>query len=254
MFHNRQMLIYAAMMSGQAKLAIRAADELVSQIPPGIPEMFGDEIASIQVMPFDARKRFGKWRELLALPDFPAKFPAARALRAADRAVAYAALGQIAPARQELKLFAKYRSMVKPGGQPLLLNSVRQLLPIAEHFALGEVLTQEGNVAGGLSELRLAVKAEDQLRYDEPPTWLQPVRHTLGAALVRAHRYEESLDVFNTDLVRHPHNGWSMYGKYQSLMGIQRVSEAGAALAEFKKVWRQADHPIDSACLCLKPL
>ena len=34
--------------------------------------------------------------------------------------------------------------------------------------------------------LRAAVALEDTLLYDEPPDWIQPVRHALGAALVAA--------------------------------------------------------------------
>ena len=40
--------------------------------------------------------------------------------------------------------------------------------------------------------MRSVVKNEDALRYDEPPGWLIPVRHSLGASLMQASRFAEA--------------------------------------------------------------
>jgi hypothetical protein len=36
----------------------------------------------------------------------------------------------------------------------------------------GEILVRDGKLDEGLSELSVAVNAEDALRYDEPPGWI----------------------------------------------------------------------------------
>jgi hypothetical protein len=53
----------------------------------------------------------------------------------------------------------------------------------------------------------VAVAAEDTLKYDEPPAWLIPVRHSPGAALVSAGRFAEAEPVYRDDLARLPENG-----------------------------------------------
>lgn len=46
----------------------------------------------------------------------------------------------------------------------------------------GEILIFEGRRDAGIARLREAAVLEDKLRYNEPPDWIIPVRHTLGAA------------------------------------------------------------------------
>lgn len=48
-----------------------------------------------------------------------------------------------------------------------------------------EILIREKKLEPGLAELREATKIEDALKYDEPPGWLIPVRHSLGATLLQ---------------------------------------------------------------------
>jgi hypothetical protein len=73
------------------------------------------------------------------------------------------------------------------------------------------MLIREGNLDGGFAELRAAVQDEDLLRYDEPPGWLIPVRHSLGASLMQTSRFAEAEQVYHDDLTRLPENGWSLF-------------------------------------------
>ena len=52
---------------------------------------------------------------------------------------------------------------------------------------------------------------EDTLRFDEPPGWLIPVRHSLGASLMQAGRFAEAEEVYRADLSRSPENGWAAF-------------------------------------------
>jgi hypothetical protein len=88
------------------------------------------------------------------------------------------------------------------------------------------------------------------LRYDEPPGWILPVRHALGANLMQAGRYAEAEQVYRDDLAQFPDNGWSLYGLARSLR-LQRMDEEAAAVeARFRKSWANADLLITSSCLC----
>ena len=81
----------------------------------------------------------------------------------------------------------------------------------------GEILIRENKLDAGIAELREAIKLEDALKYDEPPGWLIPIRHSLGATLMQNGRYAEAEQVYREDLARLPDNGWSLYGLAESL-------------------------------------
>ena len=92
---------------------------------------------------------------------------------------------------------------------------------------------------------------EDALKYDEPPGWLIPVRHSLGAVLMKQSRFAEAEQVYRDDLARLPANGWSLLGLAESLRAQKKNSEEVAKTkAKFEKVWAKADLKINSSCLC----
>src|SRR5690606_30335295 len=102
-----------------------------------------------------------------------------------------------------------------------------------------------------ISELRKAVEIEDRQRYMEPPDWLWPARHTLGAFLMEAGRYSEAEAVYREDLKRWPENGWSLYGLAECLKK-RNAPEAAEVEARFKKVWAGADIDLGATCLCVE--
>jgi tetratricopeptide (TPR) repeat protein len=250
MAHNHQMLAYAAMMSGRSAEALAAATAMLEQIPAAVRHDEAESVDGCYAMPLEVLMRFGRWDELLAVPDFGEELPASRALRHAARAIALAAKHQHAEAKEEERLFFEGRARV-PDSESLGMNPMAKILDVAEHLARGEVLLQAGSIEPGLAELRLAVAAEDQLRYDEPPDWLQPTRHALGAALSRWRHHAEAIAVFREDLRRTPGNGWSLYGLARELRSGGHAVEAAKLEAQFKTVWAKADTPIKSACMCL---
>jgi tetratricopeptide (TPR) repeat protein len=128
-------------------------------------------------------------------------------------------------------------------------NPCKTILGLAAQMLEGEILVREGKLDEGLAALRAAVKAEDALRYDEPPGWLIPVRHALGVFLMKAGRFAEAEQVYRDDLARLPENGWSLYGLAQSLRA-QSKDEAAEVEARFQKVWAKADLKISSSCMC----
>ncbi len=73
------------------------------------------------------------------------------------------------------------------------------------------------NLDASIAAWRTAVQAEDALAYNEPPDWFYPTRESLGAALMRAKKWEEADLVFREDLERNPNNGRSLFGRWQAL-------------------------------------
>ena len=115
----------------------------------------------------------------------------------------------------------------------------------------GEILIAEGKIDSGIEQLRAAIQKEDALKYDEPPGWMIPVRHSLGAVLMKQQRFAEAEQVYRDDLARLPENGWSLLGLAESLRKQRKNGhEVAQTEAKFKKVWAKADLTITTSCLC----
>jgi tetratricopeptide (TPR) repeat protein len=194
--------------------------------------------------------RFGKWDDILAEPDFPEYAPISRALRLYARGVARAAKADVPGAKAEQAAFADARTHVAKDAI-FGNNAAPDILDVAESLLKGEILYREGRVDEGIAALREAVAREDKLRYDEPPDWIQPVRHALGAALLGAGRFAEAEAVFREDLARLPENGWGLYGLHRALQMQKKGADSAAVEKRFDAVWQEADLKIKSPCLCL---
>ena len=132
----------------------------------------------------------------------------------------------------------------------LFNNPAEGIVATAAPMLEGEILVREGKLDEGIAKLREAVKAEDVLKYDEPPGWILPIRHSLGATLMKEKRYAEAEQVYREDLTRLPENGWSLFGLAQSLRRQSKPDEAVALETRFQKIWANADMAINSSCLC----
>jgi tetratricopeptide (TPR) repeat protein len=200
-------------------------------------------------MPYEVLMRFGRWEEILAEP-MPAPYlPFTRSMHHAARAVALAALDRPDEARVEQQAFLEERANV-PEDAPFGNNLARDLLAVAEHLVEGEILYREGEKKEGIDELYEAARLEDALAYDEPPDWIQPIRHALGATLLQEKRYADAETVYREDLATWPENGWSLYGLGRALRLRGKNDEAAAVEARFAEVWKHADTPLKSSCFC----
>jgi tetratricopeptide (TPR) repeat protein len=249
--HNHEMLAYAAMMTGQRELAVTHIRAMVAGMPEDFLKEYATLVEAYAAMPLEVLVRFGRWDDILAEPENYADYmPFTRAFHHAARAIAYSAKGDVADARKEQAIYLE-RAKLVPKDELIGTNSGETILALVTPMVEGEILIHDGKAEQGFAELRTAVEKEDALKYDEPPVWMIPVRHSLGASLIQAGRWAEAEQVYREDLRRLPLNGWSLYGLAESLR-LQKKNEAEAAVTEtnFQKIWVNADLEITSSCLC----
>ena len=175
--------------------------------------------------------------------------PLTRAIRLAARGIAFAAKGDVVGAKLEQQAYLAAVPLV-PSEGTAGPDTRRAILPVVTPMLAGEILYRDGKRDEGLAKLREAVKAEDALPYSEPPDWILPARHSLGAALMQERGFAEAEQVYRDDLARLPENGWSLFGLVQSLHRQGKEEEAAATDARFQKMWSKADVQIKSSCLC----
>jgi len=224
---------------------------MVAELPPDFLKENALQAEAFVSMPMEVMVRFGMWDDILAEPgDYADYMTATRALHVAARAIAYAAKGDSKKAREEQASYLEKAKLV-PKEETFGNNTAADLLALAGRMTEGEILVREGKLDAGIAELREAIKLEDALKYDEPPAWLIPIRHSLGAVLMNNSRYAEAEEVYRQDLKKLPGNGWSLYGLAESLRAQEKnAEEAKAAQAKFNKLWANADTKITSSCFC----
>ncbi|MCE9594254.1 MAG: hypothetical protein K8S98_08670 [Planctomycetes bacterium] len=249
MAHNHHFLAFASMMQGNEQRAFDAAKAMVA----GIPDEFYAHAAPLidGFVPVVAHVlvRFGRWDDILALPPYPAELPVANAVRHYARGTALAALGRVDEADLELVAFRAELARVEET-QPIGNNPARKVLGIPEKLLEGELAYRRGDEEAGLAALREAVAIEDSLVYDEPPDWMMPARHPLGAALLASKRFDAAEQVFRRDLQRFPANGWSLFGLRAAVRGLGRDAEADAVGRQFEGAWKHSSIELTSPCFC----
>jgi tetratricopeptide (TPR) repeat protein len=250
MAHNQHMLAFASMMEGRSEAALKAARGMIAAIPADFIANTPALADPFMTVPLDVLKRFGRWDELLAEPAPPASLPISTAMWRFSRGVAFAAKGDLPGAEREQAEFRAAAGRV-PESAILMINQARNVLAIAERMLTAEIAYRKGEIDSAIATLRDAVKLEDELMYMEPPEWVQPVRHTLGAFLLEVGRHADAEAVYREDLKNWPGNGWSLFGLGECLKA-RGAADAAAAREQFDRSWARADTAIASSCLCVR--
>lgn len=247
--HNVHFLAYASMMEGQYATALAAARKIEREIPEeflrknvGFADGFMPTTLHVMV-------RFGKWDDILGEPEPPEWRLLSRAEWHYARAVALANLRRIDEARRELARFESVAGEIGDGWY-MGNNPATSVIGIARNMAAGEIAFKSGERERAFALLREAVAMEDLLVYDEPPGWMQPVRHALGALLLADGRASEAEEVYRKDLERHANNGWALIGLQQALAAQGRTAEADAIRPALEAAWARADVRPTASCYC----
>ncbi|MFT3792185.1 MAG: hypothetical protein QM741_14190 [Rudaea sp.] len=237
--HNYQFLGYSEAMRGRSAAALQAMREMTSQLTDESLHM-GTGLDWYAAEPFFVMERFGRWQDILAAPTPDPKLLGLSAAYRYARSAAFAATGRIDAAiaeKNELDAIAA----ATPADAPAGLNKARDLVAVAAAIAAARIAAAQGRRGDAIVALRDAVAKEDRLDYDEPADWFVPVRHLLGAELLRARRAKEAEQVYRDDLQRHPENGWALYGLAQSLKAQRKAKDAAAVELRLKQAWKDAD-------------
>lgn len=230
--HNLHFLSFAATMAGQSATAIDAARKLLSktnlhaasQVPLLQPFVSFLDLTLVT---------FGRWDDVLAQPLPPADVPYAVGMAHYARGVAFAATGRWPEAQVELDV-VKQMAATATGDNKTVFD-------IATHALIGEIAARQGKLDDAATHFRAAMAIEDSLLYMEPPTWYYPIRHSLGAVLLRAGRAAEAEQLYHEDLRRFPENGWTLFGLLEALRAQGKPAEVDAVDARFRKAWATAD-------------
>jgi len=262
--HNYHFRIYGAMFAGQYRVALDAAEEMISTLPGevltmGSPPM-ADWLEGFVPMKQHVLIRFGKWREIIEqpLPEDAELFCVTTAMMHYAKTVAHAASGDIPGAEAEREAFLAARARV-PESRTLFNNTCQDILAIAEEMLNGELEYRRGNHAAAFAHLRSSVELDDNLPYDEPWGWMQPARHALGALLIEQGRLEEAEAVYRADLgldgalsraCQHPDNVWSLHGLHECLARRGETALAAIIKQRLDLAAARADVPIKASCYC----
>ena len=212
--HNLDFLASAAMMAGQYKVALAAAQELTANVTPMLADMPMLEPFAAKTM--FVQLRFAKWKDVLALPKPAEQATMLTALYHFGRGTAHAALGAVAEAEQEREAFTAAKAQVA-ADTLYNLNQASTILAVADGALNARIAGAKGQTEEMLAAWKRAIAAEDTLAYNEPPDWFYPTRESLGGALLKLKRYDAADLIFREDLERNPGNGRSLWGRWQVL-------------------------------------
>lgn len=240
--HNFHFLSWTAGMEGRSAVAYQAAVELVAVTPA---ELVNDLpfLHNFLIMPTLTLVRFGKWDEVLALPQAPEDAVFLAAISHYARGLAFAAKGNESESRQEaasLQAIADSDALHTlempqaffPGGS---------MIAIANNILQAEIALMDEDGEKAVHLLEDAVAVQDGLPYFEPPYWFSSARLNLGRALLALNRPEEAEAVYERDLAQYPHNGWALAGLANSQRALGKVAEADQTMQRFQEAWRHAD-------------
>jgi tetratricopeptide (TPR) repeat protein len=238
--HNYHFLAYAAMFDGCRELAMRAARDMVAEIPLDLVRQYPDFLDGFIGVPIHVMVRFGLWDDLLNEPRPPEDLLVTMALWHYGRTVAFSALGRVDEAAREREALEQAHAVI-PESRLIGVNPASVALDVGRAMAAGELEYRRGNYDRSFALLREGVRRDVALRYDEPWGWMQPVRHALGVLLLEQGYVKEAETVYREDLQAHPGNGWALQGLAECLRREHRDSEAERVEADFRTAWARSD-------------
>jgi len=241
--HNLHFLAIANAFAGNSREALAAANKLYAFEAPRIREV--PPVDGFLFTPALLLVEFGRWDDILALPEPAFEAALTGTLWHFARTLAFAGKGQADAAQSERAKFLEVANAV-PKTLEFGNNDAAGVLAVARAYLDGRLALMAGNNAGAIAQLRLAVTAEEALAYDEPPGWYLPSRDALGVALLRDCDYPAAEQVYRDELKLHSESGRALFGLRAALLAQKRNSEAAAVGKRFERAWRAADVKLEA--------
>ncbi len=237
--HNLHFLWASLAMEGRRTEALKVARQLTGTITE--EEARREKWKELYLpTPLWSMIRFGQWDELLREPPPSKSLRLHQGIWRLGRGMALSASGRLPGAEGEHVVLA---GLAKRLGRDRTSEekTERTLLKIAERLLAGELAMHRHKYDEGVASFMDAVKLEEGLPYTEPPYWPIPIRHYLGAALLRAGQPGKAEAVYRADLAKSPQNGWAQFGLLQSLRAQRKGREADAVEQQWQQAWEHAD-------------
>lgn len=206
--HNIHFLMVSAQMGGAGKTAIEAAGKLDASMPDDVVKAF-PIMQPVKAAPYTTHAQFSPPDVILKLRAPAEDLVLVRVMYHYARAVAHAARGDTAAARQEITALTTLEgsdfSAFDAWGIP-----AKAITQTARLVATARVADAQGDLAGAAAAFEEAVAVEEALAYTEPAYWYYPVRQSLGAVRLRQGRLDEAEKALRDSLARVRNNGWAL--------------------------------------------
>jgi hypothetical protein len=239
--HNLHFAAVAHTLQGRYAGARRYAERLLTHVKP-----LADKSAELEgFLPTleQVLVAFGKWDDILGLPEPAEKFKLHRALWHYARGLAFSSQNKPAAAQAEAETILDIRNALPENAVFGPFNKAADILTIAENQVRARAALAEGDTKKSRELLEKILPVEDNLRYMEPPDWYLSTREALGGVLLTSGEYKEAEKTFRDDLQKYHRKGRSLYGLYMSL---DKQGNRGAQFVKrgFEKAWENADSPM----------
>lgn len=229
-----------AMMAGQEAQAMAAAREIEKALSDDAmrenPDLQGAATARLFTL-----VRFGRWKEILALPAPRNDLHYVVGMWYYARGLAFTRLAQFLDVPPEQAELEEATGHVAPDQTVLGTVNAHKQLEIASLVLDAEIEHMRAHRENAIKQIRQAVRLEDSLGAPKPSAFYVPTRQVCGAILLWNDRPREAEQVFREDLERNPENGWALLGLAQSLQAQKRTEEAAEAKARALRAHAQAD-------------
>lgn len=245
--HALDFVRYAATVQGNFELANKAAWDMANRIKgEAVLVMGGQKRVSA---PWLVLKIFGKWEQILSLQPEHTGTPYLDGIWSYVLGSAYLAKGNLEKALIELEKLNAIAHSPDADQYRVGATPASSVLKVAAYGLEGEVYMAKEEYSKAIISFKKGVEIEDLNNYTEPPDWAQPMRHYLGAALLKAGKPKEAEKVYKKDLQWNQNNGWSLFGLYQSLRMQGREQESSKVFEDWIEAWKLADINIQASHL-----
>jgi tetratricopeptide (TPR) repeat protein len=235
--HNLHFLAAAAMMEGDFDVASKAAKELESRAGAAVGDMAGAE--AFLPTPYFVLLRFGRWDDVLALPEPDPKLKGLTFFWHYARGCAFAAKHDVTKSEAERDAMeAAYKQLPNGIAFGMMYNDWSTLGDLAADTLSARIASARGDLTSAIQQWRKAVEVQDHMRYNEPADWFYPVRESLGAALLRNQQAADSEQVFREDLLKNPRNPRSLFGLWKSLDAQGKKIDEDWVRMSFETSWK----------------
>ncbi len=249
--HNWHFGAVTAAIEGWSAKSIELAKGTAALIPDDL--MRDPALAVTQhfyVQPLYLYIRFARWDDILATPQPAQDLLYARAVWHYATGMAKLGKKDVEGAKAELAALSAARADPKMADITFFgINNGLAITAVAQSMLEAEVMRATGDLKGAIDRLEVALDAESELSYTEPPDWFYPVRHALGDAQLAAGDAAGAETTYREDLAIFPENGWALYGLAGALRAQGKTEEAASVDERFERAWAHADMPLTSTRL-----